>query len=273
MINPSCLFAAILRVLAVLHGLNAFNFNYHDTHASLLNAIDSIKLKYGHDNRLYVYSIGKSVEQRDLLAVAIADNNANKHVTLRPEVKYIANMHGNERVGREILLYFIEYMLSHQHKDTNVDYVMRNTRIHVIVSLNPDGAEVALPSSDCLSFDGRFNANGIDLNRDFHLESYHCNERASERRGQPETKAIMAWLENNHFVLSANFHSGALVVNYPYDDASRSVSDDADLFRFLARNYSYNHLTMRNVPQCGSDYFVDGITRGGKSDVLNCDLV
>jgi len=222
-----------------------------------------------------VYSIGKSVEQRDLLAVAIADNNADKHVTLRPEVKYIANMHGNERVSREVLLHFIDYMLSHQHKDTNVDYVMRHTRIHVVVSLNPDGAEVASSSaatsstSDCLSFDGRFNANGIDLNRDFHLESYYCSESVSERRGQPETKAIVAWLEKNHFVLSANFHSGTLVVNYPYDDASRSVSNDAELFRFLARNYSHNHLTMRNVPQCGSDYFVDGITRGGKLSVLN----
>jgi hypothetical protein len=32
-----------------------------------------------------------------------------------------------------------------------------------------------------------------------------------------ETTAIMSWLQNIPFVLSANYHGGAFIINIPYD--------------------------------------------------------
>lgn len=72
----------------------------------------------------------------------------------------------------------------------------------------------------------------------------------------------MRWTAQNHFILTANFHGGALVANYPFDStasgASRySTSPDDALFQDLARLYSYAHTTMRS-----SKVFRDGITNG-----------
>lgn len=75
----------------------------------------------------------------------------------------------------------------------------------------------------------------------------------------------MDWLNNNDFILSANFHGGAVVANYPYDNSANGMSqanptNDNDMFKNIASVYASNHLTMTKR-NCG-DRFVDGITNG-----------
>ncbi len=63
--------------------------------------------------RLYKLS-EKSIEERELWVFQISTDNPDHggdRSLLKPMVKFVGNMHGNEAVGRELLLAFIRYLL------------------------------------------------------------------------------------------------------------------------------------------------------------------
>ena len=75
-----------------------------------------------------------------------------------------------------------------------------------------------------------------------------------------ETKAMMAFLQEHSFTMSANIHSGAEVVNYPWDHTYSLHADD-DWFRFVSREYADE---ARAVDPDYMSLFEDGITNGAK---------
>lgn len=90
-------------------------------------------------------------------------------------------------------------------------WLLQNTYIHVLPTLNPDGFHKS-DEGRCEGEEGRGNARNMDLNRNF-PDLYVQNKLMP----QPEMLAVKKWMSDVPFILSASLHGGALVANYPYD--------------------------------------------------------
>lgn len=252
-------------------------FAYHNYDA-LTNLLHNVSSNFPELVR--VYTIGKSVQGRQLWVALVTKDPHNDDQLLKPNVKYVANMHGNEAVGRELLLQLLVYLVNSYSSNQYVKYLLENTRIHLMPSMNPDGFEVS-NEGDCDRGPGRSNANSIDLNRNF--PDFFASNNYKPNLEQPETRAVRLWIDQIPFVLSANLHGGALVASYPFDNMQQtgllsalgarrltgggglySASPDDDVFRHLAQVYSFNHEKMYLGERCENDKtgFVNGTTNG-----------
>ncbi|KAJ4757213.1 Carboxypeptidase D [Rhynchospora pubera] len=186
-------------------------------------------------NISYVYSIGESVQGFPLWVIEISDKPGKKEP--EPSFKYIGNVHGDEPVGRELLMRLANWLCDSYMKDPLANLIVEKVHLHLLPSMNPDG----------FALRRRGNANNVDLNRDFPDQFFPINDVESMR--QPETIAIMNWLKKEHFTASASLHGGALVANYPWDGSQDkrnkyyACPDDA-AFQFMATVYSRSHYNM-----------------------------
>jgi carboxypeptidase D len=112
-----------------------------------------------------VYSIGMSSQIRRIWVMELSDK-PGKHEPGEPEFRYTAGIHGNEVVGKEMLLLLIQHLCLSYGKDDIVTHLVNKTRLHFLPLMNPDGSIVA-EEGDCHSDKGKNNARDVDLNSDF----------------------------------------------------------------------------------------------------------
>jgi hypothetical protein len=188
--------------------------------------------------------IGKSHQGQDLYVVKVSDNVSFDEA--EPEFKYIANMHGDEIVGRELMVLFLEDLVKrYREKDPKVLTAINHTEIFIMPTMNPDGS----------GNHRRGNGHHRDLNRNFPDFTTRDNINSPQGR-EPETQAVMNWQATRNFSLSANFHGGSKVVNYPWD----TTAEQAPLTGLIKELSSHYAATVPGM--FDNQYFPGGIVNG-----------
>ncbi len=241
-------------------------WDFYPTYEAYLEMMNQFATDY--PDLCQVFSIGKSVNGRDLMMAKISDNVGTREA--EPQFLYTGTMHGDELAGYVLFLRLIDYLLSNYGTDPKVTNLVNSLEIWINPLANPDGTFAG--GNHTVMSSTRNNANGVNLNR-----NYPDPEDGPHPDGQvwqPETISFMQLAEDNDFVMSANTHGGAEVINYPWDTWIRRAADD-EWWIYVCREYVDTvHLYS---PASYMDYLNNGITNGydwytiagGRQDYMN----
>lgn len=218
----------------------------YPTHAQIGATFANLEATYPSLCRDFQW--GSSVQGRELWGIVISDNVQSTEA--EPEVLLSSTIHGDEVTGMFLLYTLAQYLAENygQPGYEDVTNLVDNYEIHLMPDHNPDGT----------ALNQRYNANGVDLNRNF-------PEPSGPTGTEQENVNFMNYVSGQHFVVGANYHGGALVVNYPWD-YTYTLAPDNDAFIRHSLEYSTTNLPMYNGA------FPQGITNGADWYVIDGGL-
>lgn len=231
------------------------------------------------DSGIENFVIGKSEEGREIKGYKIG--SAEK------KILFVAGIHGNEvgtvKLARKIINYFYEF-----GRDALQCVSTRNIILYVIPCLNPDGYNLALKNPDYRHRGriGRFNVNGVDLNRNFPTKNFKkysewgfgrdyndekikifCGEFGGSEK---ETQALINFIKSENIQNLIIFHNAGKDV--VYNSGDEIAKDWAETYHKFAKfkirtnlNYSggaaewarennIHYLTVEGGSRWGSDW-------------------
>lgn len=217
---------------------------YHDYTAMTQELQD---LANAHADIAELSSIGKSTEGRNLWMMRITGQIGQD--SRKPKLLYIANMHGDEVIGRELSIHHIRRLLTDYGSDERITNLVNNADLYIMPSMNPDGFERGQRAS----------ARGVDLNRDF--PDFTSDNQDNPNGRAIETAAVMSLHQQHHFISAVNFHGGTVCFNLPWDTkpnspANQKFGDDAVLWK-MGRAWADTNRTMYSNTE-----FDHGLTYG-----------
>jgi len=187
--------------------------------------------------------VGNSVEGRKIEAYTYGAGDS--------ELLFIGGIHGGYEWNSVLLAYrFMDYL------DQNTDLIPTNLRVTIIPALNPDGLfkvvgkegvfSIADVPSEAETFVGRFNANNVDLNRNFDCrwqkDSIWRNQKVSagtEIFSEPEAKVLRDFVLKNKPEAVVFWHSQANTV-YASGCSGEVLPETTKIMNLYAKASGYN---------------------------------
>jgi carboxypeptidase T len=218
-------------------------FHNYDEMLSVLE-----KLKDEHQAIAEIFSIGKSVENRDIWALRISDDTEPNDE--KKAIVYMATHHAREHVSTEIPILFAQRLLELSIIDNDIKELLKQIEIFVIPMINPDGAmyDIEGRSYKWWRKNRRRNSNGsfgVDLNRNY---GYGWGTGGSSSNpdsdiymgrspfSEPETQAVRDFfIAHPNITIALSLHTFSELVLYPWGGKYQGVGgDDEEIFKKIA---------------------------------------
>ncbi|MTE27539.1 M14 family zinc carboxypeptidase [Winogradskyella ouciana] len=253
-----------------------FPLTAYPTYADYASQMQNFETE--HSDIVDFFSIGTTGQgDKEILFVKISDNISTDEA--EPKLLYTSSMHGDEIAGYPMMLNLIDYIITAYKDNTHPDHtriadLVNGSEIWINPNANPDGTYHLSTDNTSVANARRGNGNNVDLNRNYpdNLGGAHTDGEVY----QAETLMFMQLAEDNHFVISANFHGGIELVNYPWDNTYDRHPDDS---WFILTAGEYRDNAQNDGPAGYMDDENNGITHGadwylvngGRQDYMNHD--
>ena len=239
------------------NGQGTYNWDSYltyDQYVSMMNGFPS-KAISGRTCSLFSLGTLSTSNHRQLLGVRI--NNGNPEG--KPKFLYTSTMHGDEITGMILMLRLINELCT--STDSQIVDLVNNLDIYIMPLTNPDGTYKG--GNSTVNSAQRYNGNNIDLNRNY--KDYYKGAHPDGNSYEDETIWTMAMGDENLFTMSANYHGGAEVMNYPWDAVYYDHADK-NWYEYVCTQYV--QVARQTYSSYMSDTYSDGVTSGAEWYVI-----
>lgn len=216
-----------------------------------------------------LFSIGKTVEGRDIWCLRINSNAKGETPSSKPGALYIGNHHAREHLSNEVPLLFAAWLFDHKN-DADIKQYINGLDIYIIPMLNPDGVEFDIKTGSYkyqrknMSFNSD-KSRGVDLNRNY--DSWWCEAGASTYPGsdtycgpkafsEPESQAVKKFIEaRRNLKTHISYHSYASTILYPWGGQEADIENVKDRTTFINIATAMGKLTGYH-PEKSSEMYV-----------------
>ncbi|MGW5054855.1 M14 family metallopeptidase [Actinokineospora sp. NPDC004072] len=250
--------------------------DYHN-YAEMTAAID--RAVADHPNLIRKQVIGKSYENRDIIALKISDNPGVDEN--EPEVLFTHHQHAREILTVEMALYLMDQFTDNYATDSRIRGLVDSREIWILPNVNPDGGEFDIRTGQFQGWRKNRQPNGgavgTDLNRNWDFQWGCCGGSSSSPssdtyRGPraasaPEVQVMTNFVRSRNIggkqqiTVAIDFHTFSELVLWPYgytynDTAPGLNAEDQRVFATIGREMAASN---GYTPQQSSDlYITDG---------------
>ena len=233
------------------NGQGTYNWDSYLTYPQYVTMMEGFPSMAISGRTCTLFSLGtlSTSNHRQLLGVRI--NNGSPEG--KPKFLYTSTMHGDEITGMILMLRLINELCT--STDSQVVDLVNNLDIYIMPLTNPDGTYKG--GNSTVNSAQRYNGNNIDLNRNY--KDYYEGVHPDGNGYEDETVWTMAFGDENLFTMSANYHGGAEVMNYPWD-ATYDNHADMDWYEHVCTEYV--QVARQTYSSYMTDTYNDGVTSG-----------